>query len=339
MRFSINTFMVKRLITILTSPINEYLTHIDLKAYGFERMLSVYLCQFDEGNLLFDCGSSLDAPKLLNYFKEHEISLSSFKYLITSHHHFDHNGGLHLIYKKLKEFNPSIKILTNVKTKNLLNNYENHLARAKRTYGAFVGRMESIEESAFKIVQPSDRFLSNNDMLDRIEDFHHDGEPVSLAIFTTPGHTPDHQCPILIKDGKIDFIYWGEAVGTLYHSTELYTMPTSMPTYYDHEQYMSTLKNLKILHPLKAGFGHFGVVNGLENVRKIINEHEKFMKDFRAKVIQLYREKPETKYIVEKITPMLNSRTDLKIGNSSLFNGIVLGIVYGMLMDLGYRKE
>jgi hypothetical protein len=36
---------------------------------------------------------------------------------------------------------------------------------------------------------------------------------------------------------------------------------------------------------------------------------------------------------------MLIKRTDLSFEENSIFNGIALGIVYGMMMDLGYRKE
>jgi len=93
------------------------------------------------------------------------------------------------------------------------------------------------------------------------------------------------------------------------------------------------------LSPIKAGFGHFGVVNGKNNVRKILLEHETFMKEFRVAVIQSYSEKPETRYVLEQIKPMLLTRTDMSFEENSMFNGIALGIVYGMMMDLGYRKE
>ena len=126
-------------------------------------------------------------------------------------------------------------------------------------------------------------------------------------------------------------------MGTIYHSSELITMPTSMPVYFNYDKFMTTLKNLKNIIPTKAGFGHFGVVNGKDNVRKLLIEHETFLIKFREAVIKFYNEKPETRYVLEKIMPMLNSRTDLSIEDNSIFNGIALGIVYGMMMDLGYR--
>jgi glyoxylase-like metal-dependent hydrolase (beta-lactamase superfamily II) len=331
--------MVQDLITIETGKINEYLYHIDVKAYGTPRMLSIFVGQFDNCSVLIDCGSSLDTKKLIRFLKKLKIDLSSFKYLTTTHHHFDHVGGLWQLYDILKDYNPEVKILTNQKTKELLNNYEEHLARGKRTYGNLIGSMKPIEESAFQIIEPSTNFNSEANELDFIDSFLINGSEVKLSILKTPGHTPDHQCPLFVKDNLIDFIQLGESVGTIYHASELITMPTSMPIYYNHEEYMTTLRNLKNLFPSKAGFGHFGVINGKENVRKMLLEHEAFMKEFREAIIKFYNKKPETRYVLEQIMPMLIPRTDLSIKDNSIFNGIALGIVYGMMMDLGYRNE
>jgi len=73
-------------------------------------------------------------------------------------------------------------------------------------------------------------------------------------------------------------------------------------------------------------------------VREILLEHEKFLKKFREEIVIAYKEKPETKHVMEKLAPLLTPRTDLNIEGNSILNGIALGIVYGMMMDLGYRK-
>ncbi|MFX1308624.1 MAG: MBL fold metallo-hydrolase [Promethearchaeota archaeon] len=330
--------MDKEVITLNSGKINDYLHHIDMKGYGTPRTLSVFLAEFDNCSILFDCGSSLDIKKGLRYFKKNQIPLSSFKYLVTSHHHFDHNGGMWKLYEEIKKYNPNVKILTNNTTKFLLNNYEHHLNRGRSTYGNLVGEMKSIEKEAFKIIEPCKVFSSNSEKLEIIEYFAVNGSEIKLAILKTPGHTPDHQSPVLIKGNTIEFIFLGEAAGTLYHKSKLITMPTSMPIYYNHEDYMDTLESLKWLNPLMAGFGHFGVVNGKKNVREIILEHESFMMKFKSSIIRLYNEKPKTKYIVEKIMPLLLPRTDLSIDNSSIFNNITLAIVYGMMISLGFRS-
>ena len=108
----------------------------------------------------------------------------------------------------------------------------------------------------------------------------------------TPGHTPDHQCPLFIKNNKIDFIFFGEAAGTLFHSTKLLSMPTSMPVYFKFQEYMKSLKKLQALTLSSAGFGHFGVIKGPKNVHKFLLDNETLMKEFRESIIQAYGENP-----------------------------------------------
>lgn len=330
--------MVKELITLNSGKINEYLHHIDAQTYKTNRMLSLFLGEFDDGSVLIDCGSSLDIERSLRYFKKNNIPLSTFKYLITTHHHFDHVGGLWKLYEEVKKYNPDVKILTNSITKELLNDYKLHLKRGKRTYGDLAGVMKPIEESAFQIIKPNIDFKTNFDNHDNDLIFHLNDSEVILVIYYTPGHTPDHQCPAFIKGGNLDFIHFGEAVGTIYHSSELVTMPTSMPIFYNNEKYMDTLNNLEKLTPLKAGFGHFGLVNGEKNIRKLFLEHKSFMKKFREKIRKYYKEKPETSYVLEKMTPFLYSRTDLSVEDNPVFSGISLAVVYGEMTSLGYRE-
>jgi glyoxylase-like metal-dependent hydrolase (beta-lactamase superfamily II) len=330
--------MGKELITLKTGKINDFLYHIDAKAYGTDRMLSLFLGEFDDGSVLIDCGSSLDIKKILRFYKKNNIPLSSVKYLVTTHHHFDHVGGMWKLYDEIKKHNPQVKILTNKITKELLNDYELHLKRGKRTYGDLTGVMKPIEDSAFQIIEPSTEFHTNPDELNNPFIFHIGGSEVKLIIYYTPGHTPDHQCPAFFKEGKLDFMHFGEAVGTIYHSSELVTMPTSMPIFYNNEKYMETLNNLEQMYPSKAGFGHFGVVNGEKNVRKLFLEHKSYMKKFRAKIIKYYKEKPETSYVLKKMTSFLYPRTDLSVDDSPVFSGIALAVVYGEMITLGYRE-
>ncbi|MHA1723655.1 MAG: MBL fold metallo-hydrolase [Promethearchaeota archaeon] len=319
-----------------SGKINDYLHHVDLRAYGSRRILSVYVAEFKEGTLIFDTGSSLDTKKLIKYLKKSEIELSSIKYIIPSHSHFDHNGGTWYFIELIKKYSPEIKILASNTMMDLLNDFQYHLDRARRTYGNFVGEMKPIPRQYFKIITP----FEDPARPEILEKFHVNGSELGLAILATPGHTHDHQCPLFLKEnGEVEFMFFGEAVGTIYHSTKLLTMPTSMPVLYNHDNYMSSLRRIKQLVPNMAGFGHFGLLKGRDSVKKIIEENEKFTQLFRKKVMEYYQEKPETRYVVEKITPILMERSDIALKNDSILKRIILGLVYGMLMDLGYRKK
>ncbi len=332
--------MTHKAITLDSGKFNEYLHHIDLKEFGTSKILSSFIAEFDDFSLFLDSGSSLEVNHALRYAKKNRIHLSSVKYLITTHHHFDHCGGMWKLYNEIKKYNPNVKILTNNKTKDLLNDYEYHLNRAKRTFGKFIGEMRPIEDEGFKIIKPSTNFNNGLKSFDIIDKFNINGLEIKLAILNTPGHTFDHQCPIFIKNDDIDFIFFGEAVGTLYHSSKLITLPTSMPIYFRYKDYMETIENLKKIKPSTAGFGHFGVVHGRDNVRNLLLDNESIMKEFRSDIIKYYQEKPETKYVVKKVFQKMVLRTDLYSGDKHpILQNIILGITYGMMMDLGYRKE
>jgi glyoxylase-like metal-dependent hydrolase (beta-lactamase superfamily II) len=328
----------KEMIITKTGKIDDYLHHIDLKEFGRSNILTSFIAEFDDNILFLDCGGSLEVKHLLRYVNKNKLDLSKVKYLITTHHHFDHCGGMWKLYNKIKKHNPEVKILTNEKTKRLLNDFEFHLNRAKRTFGKFIGKMKPIEEQAFKLIQPDENFEHGINSISILDSFKVQNSKIELAILKTPGHTPDHQCPLFIKNGNIDFIFYGEAVGTIYHSQKLITMPTSMPVFFNYNDYMTTVKKLKTIIPQKAGFGHFGVIKGKNNVRETLLEHEIFMDEFRKKVIEFYSEKPETSYVFNKILPFFKNRTDM-IGNSHpIMKNLILAVVYGMMMDLGYRK-
>jgi glyoxylase-like metal-dependent hydrolase (beta-lactamase superfamily II) len=326
-------------ILVSSGKINEYIHFVDLYEFGIPQILSAFIGDFEDSCIIMDCGSSLDVEKLIIYLQKADIPLEKVEYLITSHHHFDHNGGMWKLYEKIKRYNSQVKILTNITTKELLNDHKFHLARGERTYGEFVGKMKPIKDEAFEIITPSNRFTSTLSSLEYIKSFKNAGEEIKLVIFHTPGHTPDHQSIAFIRDEEIDFIFFGEAVGTLYHSSRLVTTPTSMPIFFDYETYMDSFYNLtKLKVPSKCGFGHFGVVNGKKNVAYILNEHEHFMKTFHEKVITYYNDKPKTKYVFNKIKPFFEGRYDVSFKkNDEILDGILLGLVYGMMMSLGYR--
>lgn len=322
-----------------TGKINDYIHLLDLMEFETPNILSSYIGEFDDECIIMDSGSSRDAPKIIEYLKKRRIPLENVSYLLTTHHHFDHNGGMWKLYEILSQYNPSLKILTNKKTKELLDNYKFHLARGKRTYGNMVGEMREIRDEAFEIITPCNQFLKDLDSLDYIKSFKNNGEDVKMALLETPGHTPDHQSISFIKNNEIQFIFLGEAVGTLYHSNKLITSPTSMPIFFDYNTYMDSLFKLKELKtPLQCGFGHHGVVTGKENIRHILEEHQSFMKEFRSRVIEYYEGTPQTKYVFEKIKPYFQERYQVNEHQKGIFDNIILGLTYGMMMSLGYRS-
>lgn len=307
---------------------------IDLNQYGMNKVCSSFLLHWDDSTVILDVGTSDDERKILSYMKKHNIPRETVKYLVPSHHHFDHAGGMWRILRKLEKWNPSIKILTTDLTKTQLQHPEKHLIAAASTYTDWVGKMEPIADRYFQVVEPDTKILLDEE------------EKLELMLFSSPGHTFDHVCSTIYKDGNPYFSYFGEAAGTLFNQTDLKTLPTSMPTEFNYEKYMRSVERIRKLGVRNAGFCHFGAITTPKDVNVILDDQIAFLPIFRYFVKTKYEEFQSTKPVVEAVINELfvaRSSFHRSEGLSEAYKGIstrnALALVYGMLVDLGYKKN
>ena len=324
-----------------SGKINEYLHMIDVHQYGRDRVLSVFVADFDEDVVIIDCGTSFDVKRLLRYLKRNNISLAKVKYILPTHHHFDHAGGLWKLYNILKEHNSDIKILSSLKSMQMINNFttEDHFTVSKKTFGSLMGEFQKIPQSAFRIIKEEDYFSANKNEATILDRFNINGKKIKLSVLKTPGHAPDHICPFFRFIGQIDFLHLGEALGIKAHATKLITAPSCSAPNFNYETYMQSVDNLIQLSPYNVGFSHFGYISGEDDIQYLMREHKSLMKDFRNMVIQFYKEKPETKYVFDKIWPWLKTKTDVSEGytDNPMIIKLSLSMIYGMMVALGYR--
>ena len=322
--------------------INDYLHMIDLFQFGRERTTTAFIGVFENGSVIFDCGCSDDIRKIITYARKTDISLSSVKYIVISHHHYDHAGGLWKLLKKVKKFNPAVKIICSQQTMELYNNFMNepHFLHAKKNFPGLIGTVKQINESNFEIVELNNNFSKSSKPLTIMDQFELNNSKIELGILKTPGHTHSHISPVLLVDEQVDFIYSGEAIGCLFNIKKLETLPSSMVPYFNYGDHMESVIKLKEMNPPNMGFGHFGVVTSEKDVQEVIEDHYSMMSEFRSLIIKYFQEKQETKYVFDKIFPFLRQRSDFDSNymESSEDRKMLLGVVYGMMVYLGYRK-
>ncbi len=307
---------------------------IDLNQYGMNKVCSSFLLHWDDSTVIFDVGTSDDFRKVLSYMRKHSIPRESVKYLVPSHHHFDHAGGMWKLIKKLEKYNPSIKIIATELQKEQMQHPEKHLIAAASTYSDWVGKMEPIADSFFQVIEPDTKLTLDEE------------EQLELAIFSSPGHTYDHVCPTIYKKNTPYFSYFAEAAGTLFNAESLLTLPTSMPTEFDYEKYMRSVEKLLALSAENIGFCHFGAITTPEDVSTILKDQLSFVPVFREFVKKKYEEYRSTRPIVEAVIKELfyeRSAFHRSEGLSEAYKGIstrnALALVYGMLVDLGFKKN
>lgn len=325
-----------------SGKINDYLHLVDIKQFGQDRVFSVFIAEFDNSSVILDCGTSFDINRLIRYMKRNQISLSSVKYIIPTHHHFDHSGGLWKLYDKIKEENSCIKILCSLKFKTIMNNFENepHFIHARKTFGSLIGEIKPIEDSAYKVIDSRDYINNRERYLNIVDSFMLNNHNVGLSFLETSGHSPDHVCPMFVINNQVDFIYFGDALGIKNNKYKLITAPSCSVPNFNYEDYMHSVDALREFNPLSAGFSHAGYILGSNNVRHLMEEHKILMKEFRKMVIKYYGENPKTKYVFEKIWPWLKTRSDVgkDYTNHPMIRKLSVSMIYGMMADLGYRK-
>ncbi|UCE13006.1 MAG: MBL fold metallo-hydrolase [Candidatus Heimdallarchaeota archaeon] len=308
-----------------SGKITQEIYHLDIGQYHIPRSCSVFLLITPKSIVIMDTGTSEDVYSILKFMKN-QFPLRRVRYLIPSHHHFDHSGGMWKLWKIIKDYNPEVKILTIERTKKLLQDPNSHHERAKRTFGDFIGIMEPLlDENAYEIVEPSD--------LIKIPGLN---QSQHLQLVSTPGHTLDHVCPTLFEKDKVKFTYLGEAAGGLLHSKQLVTLPSSMPPEFDFRVYIQSLEKLIEMKPQNSGYSHAGAVIGHEGVSEALIENKEYSFFFRDFVKSKFSERGETRFVVEQfIEQELKARSDVPM--NELYTNYVVAVVYGQLIDLGLK--
>ena len=311
-------------ITKTSGKITSEIFHLDINQYDIPQSCSVYLLVTPNSIVIMDIGTSNDVYSILEFLKVNNLPLKKVKFLIPSHHHFDHFGGGWKLWERIKKKNPQVKVLTTKETKLQLQDSQEHLKRAKRTFGERIGLMNPLPEEAYEIIETNKSIPIP-------------GLEKQLKLIATPGHTSDHVCPIIINNGETEFVYLGESAGGLLHSQLLLTVPSSMPPDFNFNTYIRSLRKLIDLRPINIGYAHSGVVQGQEAAKRVLEEHLDFSFFFRDFVKDKFTERGETRFVVEQfIEQEMKKRSEAN--NHKLYINYVVAVVYGQLVDLGLKE-
>jgi glyoxylase-like metal-dependent hydrolase (beta-lactamase superfamily II) len=298
---------------------------VDLMQFNTPKVTSAFVYSGSETSIIMDTGTSLNVDAVLNFLDAASIPKSSVRWITGTHYHFDHMGGATELWQRLKVFNPEVKIAVPEDMMYMLQNSALHLQGAKTTFGPFIGTMEPAPESAFEPLKKNHPYtISGN---------------AELTLVQTPGHTPDHCSPTLHVKGEPVFTFAGESCGCLYHQTRIISSPTSMPPNFSYEAYIASLDRVLALEPDIIGFCHFGALRGREKVKEYITLHREEMAVFRDTVDKAYRKSGSVKEAIDATVGLIKEGFDPSAGiPEAYYKNLTLGLVYGMLIDLGHRE-
>ena len=184
---------------------------------------------------LVDPGPSVTTNLLKKKIKKLKIGINDVKYILLTHIHLDHAGGV----GKLISYFPHSKVICHP-------NGIKHLINPKKLW-----------EGSLKVLGREAEYYGKIEPVpeDRIQ-FQETIDNGSVRVVETPGHSPHHQS-YLFKN----ILFVGEACGHNYPSEKAIFIRPATPPIFDYDIYLSSLQKLinLELNDFKICFPHFGM--------------------------------------------------------------------------------
>lgn len=202
---------------------------------GYDKFIGAYLfC--GEKKAIVDTGPSAALPNLLSALAKLNIKPTEIDYIILTHIHIDHAGG---VGTAIKEMSKS-KVLAHSRARSHLIDPTLLWKSSLKILGNLAlsyGRIEPVPED--KIIVAQD--LMKLDL----------GRGLILEIYLTPGHAPHH---LSLFDRARGVLIAGEAAGACIDGT----IRLATPPPFKLEEMLSSIDRLIALRPQKLCYGHFG---------------------------------------------------------------------------------
>jgi glyoxylase-like metal-dependent hydrolase (beta-lactamase superfamily II) len=214
---------------------------------GFEDFICPYLF-IGEKKALVDIGPKAAIPGLLKALSQIGISPEEIDYIILTHIHIDHAGGVGMAAREM----PNARIWAHGRAYNHLIDPTVLWKASQDTLGELAIKYGSIDPV------PENRIIVAEDGM-RIDL----GKGLALEIYLTPGHAPHHLC-VFERENKV--LLAGDLAGIYTHD---FLRPTTPPPF-RLQDYLASLDRMTALQPVMLGYAHFGCYdNAIERLQAI----------------------------------------------------------------------
>ena len=239
-------------------PLGHGLYCIDT-GFHRDRFDAAYLL-VEEGHAAFiDTGTNFAVPRLLATLDALGLARSAVDWVIPTHVHLDHAGGVGLLMQSL----PAARVLVHPRGVRHMVDPTALWQGALAVYGE-----EEMARSYGRLHEvPAERVLPSAD-----------GMTVSLAgrdlvLADTPGHARHHHC---IWDGRTRGWFTGDTFGLSYREFDSpqgpWIVPTSTPVQFEPEALKASVQRLLSLEPECMYLTHFGRVGDVPRLGALLLE-------------------------------------------------------------------
>ena len=206
-----------------------------------------------------DTGTNFAVPRLLAALQALGLDVDAVDYVIPTHVHLDHAGGVGLLMQAL----PVATVLVHPRGARHLVDPSQLYAGALAVYG-----QDEMDRSYGRLV-PVDaaRVQATSDQ----QTLHLAGRP--LQFFDTPGHARHHHC---VWDARSRGWFTGDTFGLSYreldHAGQAWVMPTSTPVQFDPAALKRSIARLLALSPRCMYLTHYGRVGDVPRLAALLDE-------------------------------------------------------------------
>ncbi len=213
-----------------------------------EQMAACYLIEHDGEIAIIETGIKTTVERILTLLANKDIPLEQVKYIIPTHVHLDHAGGVGLLMQSL----PSAKLVVHPRGARHMADPSKLQAGATAVYGEEIfqqtyGELIPVDESL--IIKADDEYQITL------------GSRV-LKFYDTPGHARHHFC---IHDSLSNGIFTGDTFGLAYQELQCdetpFIFPTTTPVQFEPEAMKSSIKRMVALSPDRLFLTHYGVIS------------------------------------------------------------------------------
>ena len=241
---------------------------IDTLAVRVPGMVASYLIR-GEKSALVDTGYATSADSVLSELKTINPRSWQVDYLIATHVHPDHAGGLGHLAKAM----PGARVLVS-------KHGARHLVDPTRLTQSATVVFGDESMSLFGSPVPV-----SADRIERVDDSCSLdlGGGKRLRIFWTPGHAW-HHISIFLDSERL--LFTGDAVGLRYTGYDT-PIPSTPPPAFDPDQYMKTIAGFIEMNPSALLLPHYGLVR--DNIREFLESNREIVEDWKSQALETVR--------------------------------------------------
>ena len=222
---------------------------------GFHRpMFDAAYLVVEAGRAAFvDTGTNHSVPRLLAALAAAGLPVDAVDYVIATHVHLDHAGGVGLLMRHL----PSARLVVHPRGAPHLIDPQRLVDGARAVYGD-----EEFERSYGDVIGvAADRVLQTTDGMELAL------AGRALSFFDTPGHARHHHC---IWDQRSQGFFTGDTFGLSYREFDTergaWLLPTTTPVQFEPAALRASVRRLLAFEPERMYLTHYGPVTDVQRL-------------------------------------------------------------------------